>query len=116
MSDDSALPLSRTGNPAVVADSFAIRPDMYAGSSVAFERAAAFIKDIGWAPGGRNRTPVTAQQVPRVVASVDQLRGQDRESRARGDPDPFSGAESALHSSSRAHSPKSPLPAGRTGR
>jgi hypothetical protein len=49
MSDVSALPLSHTGNPAGVADSFAIRPDMYAGSPVAFEGAAAFIEGIGWA-------------------------------------------------------------------
>ena len=29
-------------------DSFAIRPDMYAGSPVALERAAAFVEGIDW--------------------------------------------------------------------
>jgi hypothetical protein len=90
-----------------LASSFAVRPDMYVGSPVTFEHTLGFIEDVGLGARDRNRTRFTDQQVTQVVASSGELGGQDQGSRVRGDPDPVSGTEVALHGSC-AHSAERP--------
>lgn len=110
MSDDSALPLSRTGNPAGVADSFAIRPDMYAGSPVAFARAAAFIEGIGWAQAVGTGRPSPNRKFHELLhlPSSCEAKAEDQEYEAIQTLFP---ALNALFTAAAAHIPlKGPLP------
>lgn len=67
----------------------------------------AFIEGIGWALAVATGRPSPISGF-HEFASAEQLRGQDRGSRVRGDPDHVAGTEGALHGSSCAHSAERP--------